>query len=505
MPQWNEIAGRVLDAAGSETECRALPQNLGPAAGRTRVLLACLAASTALLLGGCDVSKVYRNRGVRPPSAITTDAYQRSVFIAQAPSDEKGQLRFCAEAAPDAFSALSASIAAEGNIKDKTASLNASINQTGTAFARTQTINMLRESMYRTCERYLSGAISKETMIVQAARDQRMMVQILAIEELGQAARGAASSAPLTVTADKSVVDLVADFRKQERADNDKEAAALADYTKNGGADACGGDPPTDTAKKAAYDKCLPYKQAYDKAAAAHKSSSDNLANVARLGGATPATGAGGGGAGGDGKPPSDSAIAQIAQAIRDVANAPEIDEVVMMCIGHLAAAPDRTSTSPPSVFMISNVPGGKLLDTPVQATQLPAAGASGGPADLRNLCLKIVENRARRDEELRQMLAENASLPLVDSVPSTIGHSDHTDARTLLTYLDSPEKKDERTRRLGLVQAAVGKLRLSGTSRTEINTLLFGGDVAAHHRLLEEMQATEKDSEGKKALGVVS
>lgn len=49
---------------------------------------------------------------------------------------------------------------------------------------RIQTINLLRESMYRTCERYLSGAINHESFVVQAGRDWRAMLAILAIEQL---------------------------------------------------------------------------------------------------------------------------------------------------------------------------------------------------------------------------------------------------------------------------------------------------------------------------------
>jgi hypothetical protein len=73
------------------------------------------------------------------------------------------------------------------------------MSENASSIERSQTVNILRESMYRTCERYLSGAISKEEFIVQAARDQRTMVQVLAIEQLTGAARAQATA--LTTTA----------------------------------------------------------------------------------------------------------------------------------------------------------------------------------------------------------------------------------------------------------------------------------------------------------------
>jgi hypothetical protein len=53
--------------------------------------------------------------------------------------------------------------------------------------------------MYRNCERYLSGAIKEEEFIVQAARDQQLIVQVLAVEQITGVAR--AQSTALTTIA----------------------------------------------------------------------------------------------------------------------------------------------------------------------------------------------------------------------------------------------------------------------------------------------------------------
>lgn len=100
--------------------------------------------------------------------------------------------RFCAEYSPDVFSVLSqsasgkASFGQESDPKAVSAALQGAFSsgETGATIARTQTINMLKEMMYRTCERYMNGQIGDDEYTTIAARDQRIMTSILAIEQL---------------------------------------------------------------------------------------------------------------------------------------------------------------------------------------------------------------------------------------------------------------------------------------------------------------------------------
>lgn len=109
-------------------------------------------------------------------------------------------LRFCSEPPPDVFTAIASTLglkAATGTDKarqDISAELQQTISENAATIERTQTVNILRESMFRTCERYLSGAISGNEFIVQAARDQRAMVHVLAIEQLTGASRAQATA-----------------------------------------------------------------------------------------------------------------------------------------------------------------------------------------------------------------------------------------------------------------------------------------------------------------------
>jgi len=153
-----------------------------------------------LTIGGCganhysvhEIDKLDPEKSV----AISVDAKRRfllsNVELKENNSKTENIWRFCAEPSPDVFSVLSQ--AASGgatfgqtsdpkilNIALEGAFSNA---ETASTIQRTQTINMLKEMMYRTCERFLNGQISELEYPIIAARDQRIMTSILAIEQL---------------------------------------------------------------------------------------------------------------------------------------------------------------------------------------------------------------------------------------------------------------------------------------------------------------------------------
>lgn len=167
-----------------------------------------LAAHLSLLLlialGGCGrLTSIYRSDTIPPqkPHLVSIDAKQRTVLTAPV-KDANGAtaaIRFCAEAPPDVFTALAASVGAEASTGQGAdpavaAKLATSIAENAATVERSQTVNVLREVMYRSCERYLSGAYDAEEFIVQAARDQQLIVQVLAIEQITGAARAQATA-----------------------------------------------------------------------------------------------------------------------------------------------------------------------------------------------------------------------------------------------------------------------------------------------------------------------
>lgn len=167
----------------------------------------------AMALSGCatlthfNKTEVIEDDNDQPILVETAvDAKQRVILSARqwdssAPTPEptapgEGKLegnwswRHCAEPSPDVFSVLAASLDGEGTFglspteKQLAASLKGSFSEGASTINRTQTVNLLREMMYRTCERFMNGAYSTDEFTVQAIRDQRAIVAILAIEQL---------------------------------------------------------------------------------------------------------------------------------------------------------------------------------------------------------------------------------------------------------------------------------------------------------------------------------
>ena len=142
-------------------------------------------------LGACtaNLNSIYRTYKIPEDaegSVALIDAKQRAILY-------RGS-KFCAEPSPDAFTTLSSLIeASTGDSPEQEeaiAKLRHQINEDGINIGlRTQTITILRDMMYRLCERHMNDGIGKNEFSIQAARDQRLIASILAIEQLTGALR----------------------------------------------------------------------------------------------------------------------------------------------------------------------------------------------------------------------------------------------------------------------------------------------------------------------------
>lgn len=174
---------------------------------------------SAILLSGCaNLNSIHHEKTLSEdkPSVFSMDARQRAIIsrttmeeVVVYERDKNGKkvknedgigykfeidrvsgVRMCAEQFPDVFTVLSASLSAQLAAKNEegaqslSGSLAAAMQESGTTIARTQTVNLLREAMFRTCERYMNGALDKDSFVLQAMRDQQNMVSVLAIEQL---------------------------------------------------------------------------------------------------------------------------------------------------------------------------------------------------------------------------------------------------------------------------------------------------------------------------------
>jgi hypothetical protein len=156
-----------------------------------------LALFASIASSGCAWLTHYNNqKDVHPAmeqsSVLAMDAKQR-VVIASRPEVPGGKkhLRMCSEPSPDALSAIAAgggiSISREQKLNLGT---NAALAEAaGSIGLRTQSIQLMRDAMYRLCEGYLSGAIDELAFETMHRRFQSSMVAILAIEQLTGAVR----------------------------------------------------------------------------------------------------------------------------------------------------------------------------------------------------------------------------------------------------------------------------------------------------------------------------
>jgi hypothetical protein len=187
---------------------------------------------------GANHNSIYRSRTVEhnKPSLTMIDAKQRVILTSptKASNPNSPLVRMCAEPSPDVFSVFAMSLGAGARFgQSDTKAIEAAANfalataEQGSTIPRTQTVNMLREMMYRTCERYLNGEITDLEMSVQAVRDQRMMASTLAIEQL----TGTITPAPVFIGArsngesGSSSSDAVVAIAKAQKARSEAAAA----------------------------------------------------------------------------------------------------------------------------------------------------------------------------------------------------------------------------------------------------------------------------------------
>lgn len=159
--------------------------------------------SCALLCAGCanwnSIHHSFRASDSNPES-ISIDAKQRVVIATTKvtvtelePGKKLEEIvrRVCAEPSPDAISALASSLTGSGEVTSEkihaALKLQAALSQTESAAfvgVRTQTVQLLRDGMYRLCEAYMADALDKRSYNRLQRRYQNLMMGLLSIEQL---------------------------------------------------------------------------------------------------------------------------------------------------------------------------------------------------------------------------------------------------------------------------------------------------------------------------------
>lgn len=149
-----------------------------------------LSIFSVVVLSGCSANhnSIYRDLKTSAGTGALVDIKQRAIVAGErnAKTADGKQIVVCAEPSPDSLSAYAAEIAAKADTGKGVSAEVAAAFQESAAFVglRTQSIQLLRDAMYRSCEAYMNGAISESQYSVLARRYQKHAIALLAIESL---------------------------------------------------------------------------------------------------------------------------------------------------------------------------------------------------------------------------------------------------------------------------------------------------------------------------------
>jgi hypothetical protein len=162
------------------------------------------------LISGCSqyYFEEFNIDGPRAKSA-TMDAKQRLLLVTHEGGKSRDRKIVCAEPSPDAFSVSAASAAASAaantpgttqgaGATNVTGGGAASRSEAGASLAmRTQTVQLLRDGLYRACEAYMNGAIDQFQYNVLLVNMDRLMTTLMGIDAIG----GTQNVAPVAINA----------------------------------------------------------------------------------------------------------------------------------------------------------------------------------------------------------------------------------------------------------------------------------------------------------------
>lgn len=197
---------------------------------RTVTLLSCMAIFT----GCANLDSIHRDLAVDSGTGALIDVKQRAILVSRqkASDDANPHSVICAEPSPDALSAYAAQLAIEGKSPQGFGGTLAASSQESAAYIglRTQSIQVLRDWMYRNCEAYMSGAIDKDEFDILMRRSQKYMVALIGIEQLTGVVK--VPTVVINTSGSASASASISSMREDIKANEDKIASLEADKAK---------------------------------------------------------------------------------------------------------------------------------------------------------------------------------------------------------------------------------------------------------------------------------
>jgi len=180
------------------------------------LLTAVVLAVTTLPLLGC-ADHIFHSFNIDHGESLSVDARQRVVLVTHKGGKTRDRTVVCTEPQPDAVTAgrAAASLPPAGPSKGAQAAVaSASGEATALFAARTQTIQLLRDGLYRACEAYMNGAIDQHQYNVVLLNLDKLMITLLGVDAIGgiqsreQTGGGGAASDTKEIQAD-AVTDIL--------------------------------------------------------------------------------------------------------------------------------------------------------------------------------------------------------------------------------------------------------------------------------------------------------
>jgi len=175
---------------------------------------------------------------------VFIDAKQRVVYTNNREDDSGAYTLpvFCAEPSPDALSVLAASGGVDVTTKSGlNAAAQGALSEAGGSIGlRTQSIQLMRDAMYRICEGYANSALDEANFETLHRRFQQSMVTILAVEQLTGAVRppalilaaGAGTDSESILTTSANAQKLQNEWKDRQKEVNEAKENATKNDTK---------------------------------------------------------------------------------------------------------------------------------------------------------------------------------------------------------------------------------------------------------------------------------
>ncbi|MEM7425251.1 MAG: hypothetical protein AAF441_04105 [Pseudomonadota bacterium] len=167
----------------------------------------------AVMVAGCDQSgTIFKQLDINDGVGVSLDARQRTVLVKEKGGPNKSRRDIvCSEPSPDAIVAAASAVAANVAVRGGGQNPGAGGGGFSRSFAetmasiglRTQTIQLLRDQLFRACEAYMNGAIGRFQYNAIVNNMDRVIVSTLAVD--GLAASPVAPAAGIGANANANV------------------------------------------------------------------------------------------------------------------------------------------------------------------------------------------------------------------------------------------------------------------------------------------------------------